>query len=82
MFAPEVINNLTDAIAEQLEDKLTKKYHPTVSREEAMKLIGCSAAVFNEIRKRDDFQFVHIEGISSRYSTENLIEWINRGRRK
>ncbi|MDJ1152432.1 hypothetical protein QNJ25_00550 [Macrococcus caseolyticus] len=81
MFAPEVINNLTDTIAEQLEEKLTKKYHPTVSREEAMDLIGCSAAAFNEIRKRDDFQFVHIEGISSRYSTANLIEWIN-GRRK
>lgn len=55
MFAPEVINNLTDVIAEQLEEKLTKKYHPTVSREEAMDLIGCSAALFNEIRKRDDF---------------------------
>lgn len=81
MFAPEVIDNLTDVIAEQLEEKLTKKYHPTVSREEAMDLIGCSAGVFNEIRKRDDFQFVRIEGISSRYSTANLIEWIN-GRRK
>lgn len=82
MFAVEFTDKLADEVIEVVQKKLEQRnYGTTVSRREAMTIIGTSEATFNEIRKREDFRFVHIEGVPNRYSTENLIKWIN-GERK
>lgn len=78
MFAPEFTEQIADKVVEVVNQKLDKtEYGITVSRLEACQIIGTSEPTFNNIRKRDDFQFVLIEGAPGRFSTSNLIKWIN-----
>lgn len=82
MFAPEFTDKIADQVIEVVEKKLEQKQlPPTLNGTEAAKFIGVSSSKFNEIIHMDDFQFVKIKGISSRYSTANLIKWINGERR-
>lgn len=82
MFAPEFTDKIADQVIEIVEKKLKQKQlPPTLNGTDAAKFIGVSSSKFNEISHMEDFQFVKIKGISSRYSTANLIKWINGERR-
>lgn len=82
MFATDFIENIAKEIVEAVKRLLNQhQYPPTMNGQEAAKFIGVSSSKFNEIIHMDDFQFVKIKGISSRYSTANLIKWINGERR-
>ncbi len=82
MFTAEVTETFATQVIEVVEKKLAQKnYPPTLNGQEAQKLMKVSAGKFNEIIHRPDFQFVKVDGIASRYSTTNLLKWIN-GERK
>ncbi|ULG72981.1 phage regulatory protein/antirepressor Ant [Macrococcus brunensis] len=75
MFAPEVIKQLADQIVKEAVSMIEQQnrinqYPLIVNGKQAQEILGVSSATFNQFTHREDFQFVKMDGVASKYSRD------------